>query len=309
MTSKNDVEKYIEIRNELLPERSITYDEYEKHDSIWPDDKFKQVQIININGKDSGVMRIKEAYWQTDPGHFEVDWLVPSIELEEGLFQLSEIEKSAKVAGATTIEMWMPDYAYWQIESLKSAKFLETQRNPESELDLQHFNESQFEDDVAKVDYSRYRILNLVDLSKVFPDDWMMRYWQAEWDLFQDVPVPWEKKQTPFEGYQKQLLIEKESWPTMLVVLDGEEIVATTMLFRSEAVPEQFYTGLTAVKREHRRQGLATAIKVQNLQNAKSLGGIRVMADNEKDNPMLDLNLSLGFGVKRVWSGFQKKIS
>jgi hypothetical protein len=61
------------------------------------------------------------------------------------------------------------------------------------------------------------------------------------------------------------------------------------------------YNGLTAVKRTHRRRGIATALKVRSLDYAKANyrqpdGSYpRVVTTNESNNPMYLLNAMLGY--------------
>ena len=54
-------------------------------------------------------------------------------------------------------------------------------------------------------------------------------------------------------------------------------------------------TGLTGVRREYRRRGIATALKVMALQFARENGYTEIVTDNEENNPMFQINLQLGF--------------
>jgi len=66
-------------------------------------------------------------------------------------------------------------------------------------------------------------------------------------------------------------------------------------LFKSGEDIESLETGLTGVRREYRRRGLATALKSQNIEKAKILGTKQIQTSNEESNPMFQLNLRLGF--------------
>jgi GNAT superfamily N-acetyltransferase len=65
---------------------------------------------------------------------------------------------------------------------------------------------------------------------------------------------------------------------------------------------------LTGVRREYRRQGIATTLKLRSIAYARSLGDRILLARNESDNPMLQLNLSLGFVKESVLVMFVKTL-
>jgi GNAT superfamily N-acetyltransferase len=65
---------------------------------------------------------------------------------------------------------------------------------------------------------------------------------------------------------------------------------------------------LTGTRRDYRRRGLATAMKVRNIQLAKKLGVDIIETDNEENNPMFQLNLQLGFKPQPAYLDFHKKI-
>ena len=51
----------------------------------------------------------------------------------------------------------------------------------------------------------------------------------------------------------------------------------------------------TAVARTHRRRGLSTALKLKAFEHAAEIGATMITTQNHHHNPMLDLNLKLGF--------------
>ncbi len=68
------------------------------------------------------------------------------------------------------------------------------------------------------------------------------------------------------------------------------------------------HTGMTGVLRSHRRQGLATALKVHAIQFAKAYGAKAINTSNEEHNPMFQLNLALGFAPAPAWLDFEKQM-
>jgi mycothiol synthase len=76
---------------------------------------------------------------------------------------------------------------------------------------------------------------------------------------------------------------------------NGLDWVGTTELETSDTNPD-LHVGLTGVLREHRRQGLALALKLHSVQHAQTHGFPRICTYNASRNrPMLEINERLGF--------------
>jgi mycothiol synthase len=90
------------------------------------------------------------------------------------------------------------------------------------------------------------------------------------------------------------------------VALDGEDYVGTSQLWLSPEAGE-LRTGLTAVRREYRRRGIALALKVKALELGKAQGYQRVVTENETHNVgMIGINDRLGFVKNPAYVHFLK---
>lgn len=67
-------------------------------------------------------------------------------------------------------------------------------------------------------------------------------------------------------------------------------------------------TGVTATRREYRRRGLATALKLHIIQFAKAHGVQEIFTTNDSQNPMYQLNLALGFKPQPSWVRVEKQL-
>ncbi len=133
-----------------------------------------------------------------------------------------------------------------------------------------------------------------------------------ELDMAATPDVPGLDDFTPpsFEQYKKDVLDR----PLLLkdvclfaVTSDGEYVGITSLW--ADRASDMLYTGFTAVRRDYRRKGIATALKVRALTWAKANGITRINTDNADTNPMLQLNYRLGFRPLPAWVTFRKKLN
>lgn len=170
-----------------------------------------------------------------------------------------------------------------------------------SKLDLARFDPGRFPGAVERVTDSGLVIKSLAELMATDPDH-KHKIYDMIVEIEQD--IPWHESFTPppFEQWEQWF----DDSPNRineahLYALDGERYVGVTMLFRNEVTDEKIFTGLTGVRRDYRRRGVALGLKVAalswaqaNLRTAR--GGVPdVFTDNEENNPMYQINVVLGF--------------
>ena len=66
---------------------------------------------------------------------------------------------------------------------------------------------------------------------------------------------------------------------------------------------------MTGVLRTYRRMRIATALKVRTIEFAQTYGAQWIETSNEENNPMLQLNLRVGFQPAPAWLSFEKRFS
>lgn len=291
-----DLDLYLEFGNRMFPEHAATLEETKKFDALTPADKFFGRRLVWVDGVLRGGVRLAEAFWKEGDGLFSAG-LRWGLEQEVGELRLAVrmAEDWARAEGGRELDFWEADRYPAMLEALTAEGYERGQENPESGLELGGFDRSEYEGVFRSVAESGIRLVPLSEAEGVLGPEFLRLAWQADWELTQDVPVPWEKKQDPFELYERHMEAERKNWPTILLALDGSAIVGTSMLFRNMADPGIYSTGLTGVMRAYRRRGIATALKVENLVRAQGAGGRLVVCDNEEKNPMLQLNHQLGF--------------
>ena len=145
-------------------------------------------------------------------------------------------------------------------------------------------------------------------LSELIPTvpDWKRRCWELDWEIVRDIPSSDAPTRPTIERYSCDLedpAFTPESW--FIAHCAGKWVGMSTMS-TDPSTPGTFYTGVTGVRRDYRRQGVATAMKLRGIEYVRAQGGKIIETDNEENNPMLDLNLALGFKLGPTFLEFRK---
>jgi ribosomal protein S18 acetylase RimI-like enzyme len=181
------------------------------------------------------------------------------------------------------------------IDFLQKRGFAVRMREQISRINPQTFELAPFSSKIAEVERSGIKVITLADIMQRDPE-WRRHMYELEAEVEKDVLSIDEVTKSEFEVYEKQTLgmpnLLHEGW---FVAMDGDEYVGLSVLWRDLVNEKRLGTGLTGVKRSHRRRGIATAMKAKALSFARGSGATIVDTGNEENNPMYQLNLQLGF--------------
>lgn len=138
------------------------------------------------------------------------------------------------------------------------------------------------------------------------------KIWDLDMTCSRDIPVLPGEEPTPlsFETYRARILKSpRRIEDAVFVAMDGPAFVGLTSLWRHEGMPD-LQTGLTAVRREYRRRGIATALKVRAVRYALEHGIPVIRTGNAVENrPMLAINERLGFVKQPAWVIYAKELN
>jgi RimJ/RimL family protein N-acetyltransferase len=96
--------------------------------------------------------------------------------------------------------------------------------------------------------------------------------------------------------YAEWLEREERNSPVAFVAFDGEAIVGYARLYALPALPHRLENGLTAVRRSHRRRGVATALKRAQISWAAASGYREIVTSMVTGNEaMRAVNERLGY--------------
>ncbi len=212
-----------------------------------------------------------------------------------------------KEHGPERLSIWTREDLVRSVRFATDRGHTENMREWGSRLDVTAFDPTAFETACTSVRDAGIEIRSLPEIET--DEDYLHRLIEVEHAIQIDVPG----SDSPLIPTPEQFMASVLSSPTLLpgaylVAVSGGEYVGMSNLWRvSPDDPEaSLGTGLTGVRREYRRRGIATAMKVHALRWCKEQGYSEVRTSNEVDNPMFAINERLGFVKDPAWVEYMK---
>ena len=192
------------------------------------------------------------------------------------------------------------------ISFMENRGFKNTFKEQESSLDLMTYDPKLYQHKLDHVLEQGFHIVTLSEFRKI-DDRADYKAWEIERDVGPD--MPWTDPITipEFDVYKKTVIANPKFNPkSWFFVLDKDRIAGLNNLWKNE-LDKGINTGLTGVRREYRRKGVATALKHTSLVWAKKQGYEWIRTDNAATNKgMLSINILVGFKFMPAWLVFDK---
>lgn len=189
--------------------------------------------------------------------------------------------------------------------------FTEAMREWESRLAAQTFDPAPFVEAARKATDAGITVQSVAALAKTVPD-WKQRLKELDWTLTLDIPATDALTDPGFEHFEKTTLSNPDFLPEAWFIAidpDGDHWVGESALWKSAGDPDVLYVGVTGVRREYRRKGIATALKLAAVQWAKDAGIREVRTWNAQQNrAMLSINEAMGFEKIPAWISYEKNL-
>jgi GNAT superfamily N-acetyltransferase len=302
-----DYEAIVAIGNAVFPEYPDTVEEWKFEDSTRPDHVVLERWVAEIDGRPVGWAGFQHMVWMFHPRRFRVSCLVHPAEQGHGI---------GRALYATILERVEP-YEPLSLRSrsredmVRGMRFLhdhgyvEDMRDWESRLDVPSFDPAPYAGHEAEVIARGVTIYTLRELIASDPDHRQHLY-ELDVDLAQDVPHP--EPPTPISRKLfDQWVFENPNLLAdayFIAVVNGR-YAGSSSLWKSQANAGELYTGLTGIRREFRRMGIALALKLRAIAYAQAQGITTIKTWNESNNrPMLSINEMLGFVKQPAWVNF-----
>ncbi|MEM7125535.1 MAG: hypothetical protein AAF702_04360 [Chloroflexota bacterium] len=316
----HDYEAGVAIWNANWPDYLETVEEWK----AWHETRDKSLYYERFVGEIDGQVVCYgdwgESGWTLFPGKYNWDfYLHPDYDtasitdqIYDGLLEMIMAKEPTKITSGTRSDK--PK----RISFLEEKGYKLAQTEPTSLLDVTAFDRSAYQKSIDKAAAAGIEIYSCAQLKEIDPK-WKHKLWELRWEIHQDVPSTDPPKPTPFEVYAKRLDDPVAvNLPSRFVAVDtttatngdnGEgdigQYVALSNLDYNRVNKAKGHTGLTGVARAHRRKGIATAIKVHAISQAKADGIEIIDTDNDENNPMLALNVLLGFRPGPAWLAYE----
>ena len=138
---------------------------------------------------------------------------------------------------------------------------------------------------------------------------WLPKLFDLHRTVDADVPRPDAYTPLSKDHFIQHTLEHPDYLPEAhVVIMDGDQYVGESFMFKSQQLPEVLYQGLTAARREYRGRGLGLAVKLPTIEYARAHGYREIRTWNDSLNmAMLHINTRLGFARQPAWITFEKR--
>ena len=301
-----------------------TLEQWKYRDETARQDKFRARFVLLLDGQIIGFADVSDPHWLNVEGHIQygqtihpdheelvVDRLPVHDHVERHVLSLiadrhTEVLQTSAREDKTVRVGWLTGNGYTAV-----------MRYPSSSLDVDSFDFSLWEGCVEQVEASGIEFHSLACLQQHDPD-WHAKLHEAWVEIDLDVPVPNEPKPMPVDEFDKMLNSPSFRPETNLIAVDNGSLAAggprfgpyvgLTCVNPALSDSSVWDIWLTGVRRNWRRKGIATAIKLKSIAQARDMGGARFETGNEENNPMYDINIKLGFKPLPAWKDYEKHL-
>jgi mycothiol synthase len=191
---------------------------------------------------------------------------------------------------------------------IKKWGFVESKKYWESRLNVKAFDLTPHARAEEKASAHAIKITDLAELSKRDADS-LQKYYDLWCEARQDVPRPEPATEVPFEEWRSFAIDTPYLIPEGSIIAVDKTTgtyVGLSQLYKAED-GEYLETGLTGVRRDYRRKGIALAMKIKGIAYAKSINAPEIRTGNESNNQaILSINERLGYVKEPIWIDFVK---
>lgn len=309
--TRADYETLVNLHNQLWQEK----DPLEADQLIQDDEKRKSEHIFcrffaDVNGQAVGYGEFNHNSRRHHPQRFWVTVAVMDSYRKQGIGQrlfdtmlaMMKSEYHANELHTRTTES-RPD----SIRFLEKCGFREVKRQWENHLNLQDFDETHFNGFDRQMDILGITIKTLSELIAQ-DDDALYKVYELHQLLTRDVPNPVQQAKADYASWREGYSSDYADFlpDSNFIACRGNEYIGLTSFWGNTSA-DKLYVGLTGVKCDYRRQGIATALKLRGLQFAKAFD-IPQLITFSHSKAMLELNLKLGFSIQATDILFMQRL-
>ncbi len=307
--SDADYEAVVGIANAREPDNPTCVENIKHRDHAREKKYMFRRFIVELDGRVVATGNFGESNWSHVPGKYTMYFSVHPEYGNRGIgtatYEYIMNELAAADPEPTYFATWVRDDRDIAIRFVETRGFKEIMRGASSRLELKEFDDARFAEVLSSV-LEGGLVIERLDRLMDRETDALRRLYDLDWEAMQDMPNDDPPVRRSFETYLR--IMQPPGFDPRLgyVALEGEQWVGATLLWRNPAEKDTLGTELTGVLRTHRRRGIATALKVAVLADARDLGYRAVRTENAASNPMYDINLRLGFTPVPGWIDYHR---
>ena len=300
------------LTNAVYPDYPWSDEEFRHWDSHYDGERLKMGRVV---AEDEEGRLLGWAHWHhsTDTYHsqkFSIDITVHPDRQRRGIGARLYDTLMTELAPFDPIVLWanVRETFAPSIRFVERRGFREKRRAWESRLAVAEFDPAPFEAKAARA----VEGLTITTAAKVRETDpqWQGKLHDLHKEVLADVPRVDEHTPPTLEEYAARHLGNPGYMPEAhFLVMDREDFVAESDLFRSEELPDVYYQGITGTRRAYRNRGLALALKLRTVAHARANGIREIRTWNDTLNaPMLHINVAMGFVRQPAWISFEMQL-
>lgn len=320
-----EIECCLDVGHRCWPEHPrSTLENWRFREQEWRQGKFRHDFAVTLDRRIIGFGTVLEPYWLTAQGKYQFNYdLLP--------------EHEAMTIQGRPVHSLIQDYVLEQLHDkdvlclltgmredkdirvawLQEHQYYSTMRYPTSTLEVASFDFAPFAGYVERVEKSGIAFCSLAHLQKHDPD-WKSKLYEIWKEIELDVPSPDPPRPVPEDEFEKVFrhpAFSPDLWVIAVDVSDGATkapcgpYAGVTAVGAATTQPDHWNIWLTGVARAYRRRGIATAIKLTSIALAQKRRAKRFETGNEENNPMYDINLTLGFVPKPAWHDWERSLT
>ncbi|MCB0013733.1 MAG: GNAT family N-acetyltransferase [Anaerolineales bacterium] len=291
---------WLAVRNAVWADEPVSLAQLRYEESNWPAGYFSQRAIITNKGTVVAVTHLFENHWQYQPGKYDLTILVHPNFQKQGiggyLFDHFQQLLAARSPALTSLVSGTREDDSHALAFLRKRGYDVLMRWARSRLALPLFDLEKFQDTLAEVKNQGISIYSVQALARQDPE-WQRKYYEMDLVASQDAPSPDPMTETSFEKFVQNTFASPRFLPegTFIAIDDvsGQWLASTELSWFADG--KTLDTPFTCVHPDFRRRRIATAIKVNAIAFAQAAGADSIIAANEENNPMYQINLALGF--------------
>ena len=302
----------VEIVNLCYPDYPTSMEEFEHRDKSFDYERYfrKRYVACNDSGRIVGWSEMSHETWVYVPDQYGMTIRVhPDFQRKGiGTKLWNQVMADLTERDASLVRAFTQETHEHALSFLDKLGFEEFERACESRLSLETFDPQQFHSYVERLRESGIQVCTLPQERKRDPD-FNEKLHELHNAACAEMPLP-----EPYTPQRLEVfLIQDVDNPSVipeafLVAKDGDTYAAYTSLWK-RTVENSLTQAMTATKPEYRGRGIATALKVIVTEWAKNEGYDQIWTWNDdKNDPMLHINIKLGYKKQPEWIGLHKKL-